>query len=304
MVRTVIPFHPRPRDADRFVADLAQEEQGGAPSSRPETREVETVWDALGGLDAADFDLAANDAGSPRLSRRAMLTGAGLAASGAVGGAFLWSRRAVVHETGIGERETLVLSDGSQVTLNTATRIEVRLDGGRREVRLDSGEAFFSVAHLADAAPFDVLSDGARIRVTGTRFNVRRHSDFTRVDLIEGGVAVGPASEATSRLILRPGQAVRLDKQGLPGSVVPARLEQIADWRQGRISFDGAALAEAVLEMNRYSRIRLVVVDPRLARTPVDGVFMAGDTAAFAGALQALYGTSIARDGDLWTLSP
>ena len=42
-----------------------------------------------------------------------------------------------------------------------------------------------------DDAPFDVLSHAARIRVTGTRFNVYRHATFTDVDLLQGGVGAG-----------------------------------------------------------------------------------------------------------------
>jgi transmembrane sensor len=305
MVRTMIPFPPRDRDADRFVADLAHEEQGGTPSPRPETNEVQAVWDALGRLDAADFEIAANDARPTYPSRRALVVGSGLAAgvAVAVGAGLLWTQRPVVHETDIGERRTVLLADGSQVTLNTATRIEVRLSDQRRLVTLDSGEAFFAVAHRSDAAPFDVVSDGAHIRVTGTRFNVRRDPRFTQVDLVDGRVSVGPLDARAKRLNLRPGQGVRLDPKGVPGPVVSARLRQIADWRDGRISFDQTPLADAVAEMNRYSRIRLTVADPSLALTPVDGVFTAGDSQAFVQALHMLYGVSVDRHGETWTLS-
>lgn len=305
MVRTMIPFPPRDRDADRFVADFAQEEQGGLPSPRSETNAVEAVWDALGGLDAADFEIAANDARSTYPSRRALVIGSGLAAgvAGAVGAGLLWAQRPVVHETDVGERRTVFLSDGSQVTLNTATRIEVHISDQRRLVTLDGGEAFFAVAHRPDEAPFDVVSLGARVQVIGTRFNVRRGSRFTQVDLVEGRVSVGPLDPRAERLTLRPGQGVRLDPKGAPGPVVAARLEEIADWRNGRINFDRTPLADAVAEMNRYSRIRLTVLNASLARTPVDGVFIAGDSAAFAQALHVLYGVSVDRDGETWTLS-
>lgn len=304
MVRTVIPFRRPARDAELFARDIACEEGGEVPLGAAETAEIESVWDALGGLDAEDFG-AAGDEGRRHAPRPALVAGAAvLAASLALGAAFLWAERPVVHQSGVGERSTVVLPDGSRVTLNTDTRIQVRVTDRRREVTLQSGEAFFMVEHRADDVPFDVLTHDARVRVTGTRFNVYRQAGFTDIDLIEGAVQVGPvAREGGARVTLRPGEAVRVAAPGGPGPVSPAQAERIADWRQGRVSFHQTALGDAVAEMNRYSRTRLRLADAHLETMRVDGVFEAGDTAAFAQALQALHGVHIRRHGADWTLS-
>ena len=301
----MISLPPRDRDSHRFVADLAQEEDGGAPTAGSRSGEVEAVWDALGALEAADFQIPANDAGR-RPSRRAVLAGGGLAAgvAAAVGGGVLWARRPAIYATEVGERRTVRLGDGSQVTLNTATRIEVHMSRDRRLVKLDQGEAFFSVAHQSEAPLFDVVSAGARIQVTGTRFNVRLMPAATQVDLLEGRVSVGSATASTLSLSLSPGQAVRLTYDGAAGPVVAARARKIDDWRNGRISFDHTPLAEAVQEMNRYSHLQLEVADPSIARLPIDGIFSTGDSAGFVRALEALHGVSSRRDGKVWTLSP
>lgn len=306
MVRTMIRFPPRDHDADRFVAGVVQAEKGGLLTPHADPNESEAVWDALGALDAADFEIPANDARPNAPSRRTLLVGAGLAAGVAamIGGGLLWSQRPQIYATEVGERRTVLLSDGSEVTLNTDTRIEVRLSSRGRLVKLDRGEAFFAVTHLADTTPFDVVSDGVRIQVTGTRFNVRRDPASIRVDLLEGRISVGSLADETLGLTLRPGQGVRLSPGGAYGPVVRAQLGQIDDWRNGRISFDHTPLAAAAAEMNRYSRIQLSIVDRSLGQTPVDGVFVAGDSAAFAEALQALHGVSIQRDGEVWTVSP
>lgn len=303
MVRTVIPFRRPPRDAeaDAFVADRLREEQG-APT-RGDHGQVGDVWDALGQLDASDF---AADAPSvlarPAPSRRGLIAGGALAASFALCGALLWRQQPVIHETAIGERRTVALPDGSRVTLNTATRLAVRFGAERREVMLEAGEALFEVAHR-DGAPFDVLSQDSRIRVTGTRFNVYRQAAFTQVDLLEGGVTAGPAKGADASVQLRPGQAVRLSTQGRPGQIFTAQAGRIEDWNLGRIAFDGASLGEAVSEMNRYSRTPLRILDSSLNRLPIDGVFEAGDTAAFARAVGRLHGVVVRTDGKTWTLS-
>lgn len=305
MVRTVIPFRPPVRDAEAeaFVAERLREEQGGRASDAGSS-EIQAVWDALGQMEAADFVADDGRAATGRVvNRRAWIAGGTLAAGVALGGVFLWRQQPVIYETEVGERRTIALPDGSQVTLNTASRISARFAGRRREVVLESGEAFFAVAHQDDA-PFDVLSHAARIRVTGTRFNVYRHATFTDVDLLQGGVAVGPAAEPSqARLHLRAGQAVRLSSAGDPGPVSAAQGGRIDDWRQGRISFDRTSLRAAVVEMNRYSNAPLRILNPSLNALEIDGVFEAGDTAAFAKALGRLHGVSVRFDRGAWTLS-
>ncbi len=298
MVRTVIPFGRPARDteADAFVADRLREEHG--EDARTEQGQIGEVWDALGQLDAADFALDER----PAVNRRGLIVGGALAAGFALGGVLLWRGQPVIHETAVGERRTIALPDGSRVTLNTATRLATRFNGDRREVVLEAGEALFEVAHQG-GAPFDVLSQDGRIRVTGTRFNVYRQAAFTQIDLLEGGVTAGPAKGADASVHLRPGQAVRLSTAGQPGPIFVAQAGRIDDWNHGRISFDGASLNEAVAEMNRYSRTPLRVLNPSLNRLPIDGVFEAGDTAAFARAVGRLHGVAARTDGKSWTLS-
>lgn len=305
MVRAVIPFRRPPRDdeAEAFVADRLREEQGQPISPHAGHGQIGEVWDALGQLDAADFGLDDRKSDNGLLNRRGLIAGGAIAAGFAIGGVLLWNQRPVAYQTAVGERRTITLPDGSRVTLNTNTRLAARFGGGRREVVLEAGEALFAVVHR-DGAPFDVLSQGGRVRVTGTRFNVYRQANVTQVDLLEGGVTAGPAEDGSKAAVqLAPGQAVRLSPSGRPGPIFVAQAARIDDWNNGRISFVGASLTEAVAEMNRYSRTPLRIATPSLGRLQVDGVFEAGDTAAFARAVGRLHKVSVRTDGRSWTLS-
>lgn len=91
--------------------------------------------------------------------------------------------------TGIGERRTVLLDDGTQVTLNTATRMTVDYDKHRRHVRLESGEAFFEVAKRPEW-PFVVTAGDREVTALGTSFLVRRDSARIAVTLLEGKVRV------------------------------------------------------------------------------------------------------------------
>src|SRR3569833_2288170 len=70
-------------------------------------------------------------------------------------------------------------------------------------------------------------------------------------------------------------------------------------WRAGMIVFEGATLMKAVLEMNRYSRRQLVVVDPELSERRIVGVFRASDTDAFVSQLQSSWGVQADVNGNI-----
>src|SRR5690606_26427505 len=90
--------------------------------------------------------------------------------------------------TGIGEQRYLTLEDGSRVTLNTATRIVVRVEPEQRLIELDHGEALFEVAKNPNR-PFVVVAADKQVRALGTSFVVRRESSQVAVTLVEGKVA-------------------------------------------------------------------------------------------------------------------
>lgn len=300
MVRNLIPFPRKPDTSDAgaeaFVDAVAREEAGEAPADAPRADETEAVWDALGQLDAKDF--AVGDFAE----RPARPVWQYAAAACVVAGAGLFTlyafQRPAVHESAIGEQKTVTLSDGSQVVLNTATRIEARVRGNRREVTLKHGEALFTVA--SDPVPFEVSTPHTRIRVTGTVFNVDLRPARTDIDLLQGRIEVGE----TNLLKLRAGQAVEVGADGRPGPVRTARTDHVDDWRHGRITLRATPLAEAVAEFNRYNRTKLVIGDAAVEDLRVDGVFAADDAEAFARALKALHGISTQREKDVIRLRP
>ncbi len=92
-------------------------------------------------------------------------------------------------ETGFGEQRFVRLDDGSGITLNTASKIEVKLSKGHRVIRLIQGQALFDVAH-DQSRPFDVYTGNSILRAVGTRFDVDVRSDRTTVTIVEGTVSL------------------------------------------------------------------------------------------------------------------
>lgn len=196
--------------------------------------------------------------------------------------------------TARGEQKKVNLPDGSTLWLDTTTQAEVALYRQRREVRLTDGQALFAVQSNPDQ-PFDVLTGGTRITVVGTRFSVRRTRSglgaegSVSVVVEEGRVRVASRSAAhkmdsSSSVELSAGQSIIADAAGALGPVnrddAPA-----ATWREGRVSFSGTPLAQALAEFERYGDTGLVIRDPSVAALKVNGSFDLRQIGAFARAL-------------------
>ncbi len=190
------------------------------------------------------------------------------------------------YTTGPGERSTVVLDDGSQVVLNVATRLDVKLGKDRRRLTLRAGEAVFTVAQDF-MRPFTVEAGGGKITAIGTRFQVRREARGITVTLLEGRIAVD-RSEAQTRVQLNPGEQVEFS----PGA--PAFRRQTVDpliaasWTTGRLKFRATPLSEVLEEVNRYARTKIRLRDAALGQTPVNGVFEMGNTESVVSALQVM----------------
>ena len=105
-----------------------------------------------------------------------------------------------------GGEYTVVLSDGTKVYLNAASELKypVQFDSKKRQVHL-SGEAYFNVTKSGQ--PFVVNIDGSKIRVYGTRFNVKGRSQKTvETVLIEG--KIGFKSPGRDEIQVIPGEQV------------------------------------------------------------------------------------------------
>ncbi len=316
MVRTVIPFsaeraperapiEPEALKAAEAVCESLEHEMvDTAHRDTPAEAETRAVWEALGVLDRRDFDLDAPETRRPELwSRREVWVGAASAAAAClVAGLWVWAYGGTQHyQTVAGEQKALALSDGSALTLNTRTLVDVRIQGRKREVHLVEGEALFAVAKTPDKAPFIVQAGPARIKVTGTRFNVRRKDGGTQIDLLEGQVIV-TGKPGLPELRLDAGEALSVDRDGFISPIRPADPLIIDLWRKGQIRLFNTRLDEALSEFNRYADVPLVLADPELGALTVDGQFDARETRTFARAVASVHGLQLTEAPDRFVL--
>ncbi|WP_243491679.1 FecR family protein [Massilia violaceinigra] len=189
-----------------------------------------------------------------------------------------------------GQQLTQALPDGSVITLDTATRIEVRLYRDRREVLLHEGQALFAV-RSGRARPFQVSAGAARVTVLGTRFAVRHtrsglDANLSAVSVEEGRVRVRSAGGEETEL--GAGQAISAAADGRLGAVARVAPGAVAPWRDGRISFSDTPLAQVLAEFERYGQTGLVLRDPAVGALRVGGSYTVRQLPAFAAALPAM----------------
>jgi transmembrane sensor len=215
-------------------------------------------------------------------------------------GLFVASRAfAGLYSTGVGERRTLTLADGSVVTLDAQSTIRVKYGSGERLILLQQGQARFDVAQDS-TRPFRVKAGAETVIALGTQFNIELVAHSVLVTLIEGRVAVlpddVPLSDVSPRIDLTAGEAVQVRQDGKTVRLPRVDVAHATAWQNGKVFFDNEPLASAAERINRYASER-ILVDPSAANIGISGVFNAGDARAFIEAVTAYFPVKAAQAG-------
>ncbi len=172
-----------------------------------------------------------------------------------------------VFSTPVGVRDSIVLTDGSRVTLAPGSRLTVAADfATSRHVELE-GAAFFDVKHDA-AHPFTVRSNGAEVADIGTAFSVNTDArGGVVVAVTEGVVALRGAAAASAPVELRAGDRGVVLATGTESAVTVQRgTVTAADvaWTRGELTYRDAPLREVQADLRRWFGIELQTADAAL----------------------------------------
>jgi len=203
-----------------------------------------------------------------------------------------WYNRGDRYATAVGGFASVPMADGSKITLNTNSNVRVALTETERRIDLDQGEAFFEVAHDA-GRPFVVRAGEKQIVAVGTKFSVQRFDDKVRVLVTEGQVRVegsdvpaGDGKAHADAVLLGAGEIARVNSSAIVvQKAPPTQVEEFLSWRDGYLRFHETPLADAVAEMNRYNRQKILVADPSLAAMKITGTFRPTQYEAFVRVL-------------------
>lgn len=193
----------------------------------------------------------------------------------------------------VGAQRELVLADGSQVLLDSGSRLQIERHLRSRQLELLEGQARFTVVH-ADA-PFIVHSQGVRVRDIGTVFDVRSDVRGVRVGVLEGAVEVGIGHGTVQPL--RAGQQL-LAAAGELGEVQAVASGAMEAWRSSVLRFDGTPLRDAIVDLQRYSEVPLQLADERTRGLRLSGEFDSRQVRALQEQLPVVLPVTVVRAAD------
>ena len=206
-------------------------------------------------------------------------------------------------EAKAGARSHVLLPDGSQVWLNSESKLIYAgvFSDSTREVRLE-GEGYFEI--VKDAShPFIVHTDGIDVRVLGTTFNLKSYPKDPTVEavLLRGMLEVTNTTNPYSpKVILRPHEKIVFNKKNKessnpgntePGaasfSLIPSKEKAIllipknvadsaiieTSWVYNKLIFEGETFEELALKMERWFDVTIEFKSEKVKKYRLGGSF-------------------------------
>ncbi|WP_458127864.1 FecR domain-containing protein [Pseudomonas sp. Z2-11] len=211
-----------------------------------------------------------------------------------------WQQWTADYRAPVGERRDLTLTDGTRLTLNTDTAIDVFFDEHQRLLLLRRGEILVQTAAdpSALARPFRVQTDEGRMQALGTRFSVREDTGHTRLVVLEGAVRI--EVKGIGEQVVGAGQSSGFTARGID-ALKPVDKSVLA-WTQGMLMADNMRLADFVNELSRY-RNGVLRCDPAIANLRISGAFPLNDSRQTLNMLARTYPIRVtSRLGDYWVM--
>lgn len=169
-----------------------------------------------------------------------------------------------------GLRSEAFLPDGSKVWLNSGSRLIYEQKFGRvRDVVL-FGEAFFDVADLS-LSSFYVKADDLKIKVTGTKFNIRNYYDESLIEttLSEGSVLL--LTEEGTKVKMSSGDVITMDRVTKHLTKRKKDIRVSTSWKEGFLFFSGTPFTEMISRLEKWYNIK-VIYEP----SEFDGIHYSG----------------------------
>lgn len=158
--------------------------------------------------------------------------------------------------TNLSGKSKVYLSDGTQVCLHTNTSLSLNTDfnDNSRLVNL-LGEAYFDIKHDKDH-PFVVETEGMKVVVHGTKFNVTSHPDSanTYVGLVEGSVSLETSKE---HRLMQPGEMATFNKLNNALSIERGDVHFMSSWANDKIIFKGKPLGYICRFLSKWYSVKI-----------------------------------------------
>ncbi|MEL7001997.1 MAG: FecR domain-containing protein [Bacteroidota bacterium] len=177
--------------------------------------------------------------------------------------------------TAAGEKQEVVLPDGSTVWLNSRSELRYPIEFKEvREVEM-KGEAFFEIQR-DETKPFNILSQNTVTKVLGTSFNVRSYDkeDQIEVVVVTGKVAFTAEDEISEESVtLEPGLKATLYKEDQSLIKEENSDPNFLSWKTNELNFDNQELLIVLESVSKHYEIQFAAENEKLALCPFTGSF-------------------------------
>lgn len=220
---------------------------------------------------------------------------AGLAALVALG---IWQAEGAptTYTTAPGETRLIALDGGGSIELAGGSRI-VLGEEGDHFARLEDGQALFTLEHDA-GDPFTVAIGEDRLVDIGTVFDVRTGEGKLTVAVSQGAVLFNPAGQ---KVRVDPGEVLTSTAGSADYSLSSVPAEMIGEWREGRLTFREASLAQVATDLTRATGIDFTAA-PGGETQSVSGSVLIAPVKDDPQAIGALLGISVRKGKTGWVL--
>ncbi|MGK3125998.1 ferric citrate uptake sigma factor regulator FecR [Candidatus Pantoea formicae] len=240
-----------------------------------------------------------------QMTRRHVLKGL-LLALGAGTSWQLWRSDSVTglradFHTAKGEIRQHPLPDGSLLTLDTASAVNVRFSASERRIDLLFGKLALTSGKDAQQRPLRVYTPQGQLTALGTEFSVEQLADRTELSVRQHAVEVRLAQQPENPLVVQQGQTLRFSVSQFDEV---QRATPSMDWTHGLLSVSDRPLSEVISQLARY-RQGVLRCDPQVANLRVSGTFPLMQSDVVLNALQQTLPITLQRVTRYWvTIKP
>lgn len=195
-----------------------------------------------------------------------------------------------------GQKKSLILSDGTQVTLNAGSylRYPSTFKGTTRIIEID-GEAFLNVSPDAHR-PFIVHTENVDIKVLGTSFNVKAYQNDQQVmvSVCSGKVQVD-LPEASMNL--KPDEIMILDKTNGELEKRQINSRKTTAWMSSGLFFYKTPITVVIQELERHYNCTIEIENETIKQEVVYGEHSNESLESVLNALDYALGIKHRKDG-------
>lgn len=181
-----------------------------------------------------------------------------------------------------GEQFVLKLSDGTQVWLNSETKLKYPvsfINGEDRKVELVFGEAYFDVSPSTEhnGSRFKVFNQFQEVEVLGTEFNIKAYKDESKIftTLVEGKVTIDVNGKKQN---LIPSEQSVLNIRNSDININKVNIYNELSWKEGVFIFKDKSLYEIMKVISRWYDIDFVFEDKEVGNTTFNGKLLKSQT--------------------------